>query len=227
MKKIWDAANSKVDALSLRERVFIFAALGFVLIALINMLALEPLLSKQKKFSSELLQNQEKSKELQAKAVALIAAKKNDENAPERLRIDQLRVQIAELEDDLQKRRERLVAPNQMAHLLDQVLVKNAHLQLVGLQTLPVSLLMADKTPEASAVQATGAASNQPQLYKHGVQLTIRGNYLELLQYIQALEKLPTQMYWAEASLIVEKYPDSLLTLTLYTLSFDKTWLTV
>jgi MSHA biogenesis protein MshJ len=38
---------------------------------------------------------------------------------------------------------------------------------------------------------------------------------------------LPEQMFWGEVSLSVEKYPDSLFTLTLYTLSLDKNWLAV
>ena len=55
----------------------------------------------------------------------------------------------------------------------------------------------------------------------------MRGSYLDLLRYARALESLPTQMYWGEASLSVERYPDAVLTLTMYTLSLDQTWLTI
>jgi len=227
MKDFWEIAANKIDVLSLRERVFIFAALGFVLIALINTTLLDPLLAKQKKISAEMSQNQEKSKELQAKAESLLDAKKHDENSPLRLKIEQLKQQLAVQDSDLEKRRERLVAPNQMAHLLEQVLSKNAHLQLVSLKTLPVSLLLDNNNAAASAVSAASSNNDRPLMYKHGVEVTIRGSYLELLQYVQTLEKLPTQMYWADASLTVDKYPDAIFTLTLYTLSFDKIWLTV
>jgi MSHA biogenesis protein MshJ len=47
------------------------------------------------------------------------------------------------------------------------------------------------------------------------------------MQYLTELEKMPTQMFWGEAGLSVEKYPNAVLTLTLYTLSLDKAWLTV
>lgn len=227
MRAFWETATNKIDVLSLRERVFIFAALGFVLIALINNILLDPLLAKQKKISTEMSQNQEKSKELQAKAEALIDAKKHDESSPLRVQIEQLKQQINAQDSDLKQRRERLVAPNQMAHLLEQVLSKNSHLQLVSLKTLPVSLLIENKSSDGSAVPAIQAGNATPQIYKHGVEVTIRGSYLELLQYVQTLEKLPMQMYWADASLAVEKYPDALFTLTLYTLSFEKIWLTV
>jgi MSHA biogenesis protein MshJ len=48
-----------------------------------------------------------------------------------------------------------------------------------------------------------------------------------LLRYVTALEKMPAQMFWGEANLSVEKYPDAVFTLTVYTLSLDKTWLAV
>ena len=38
------------------------------------------------------------------------------------------------------------------------------------------------------------------QVFKHGVQLTLRGNYLDLLQYVKALESLPQQMYLGQGA---------------------------
>lgn len=228
MKQYWGVLTGKVDDLSLRERAMIFAAAGFVLIAVINTVLLEPLLTQQKKLSAQIVQQQEKTKELQAAMQVLMQAKQDDEHSPLRLRITQMKQQLDEQNVYLQSRRDRLVEPNRMAHLLEQVLNKNSHLQLVTLKTLPVSLLVEKKSSVDDAAQSVVTESGtQKQIYKHGVQISIRGSYLELLQYISVLEKMPTQMFWAEASLNVEKYPDAVLTLVLYTLSLDKTWLTV
>jgi len=57
--------------------------------------------------------------------------------------------------------------------------------------------------------------------------MTVRGSYADLLQYLTALEKLPTQMFWGMAKMQVVQYPEAELTLTLYTLSLEKTWLQV
>jgi MSHA biogenesis protein MshJ len=226
MKRYWALWVGKVDDMSLRERAMIFAAVGFVVIAVIDNLLLDPLLSKQKSRAAQMQQQHEKSKELEATMRALMQAKQDDEHSPLRSRAARIKQQLAEQEDYLKSRRDHLVEPNQMAHLLEQVLSKNARLQLVSLKTLPVSLLIEKKpAPDGAAQPAdTGA---QKQIYKHGVQISIRGNYLDLLQYVSALEKMPTQMFWAEAGMNVEKYPDAVLTLILYTLSLDKTWLTV
>jgi MSHA biogenesis protein MshJ len=62
-------------------------------------------------------------------------------------------------------------------------------------------------------------------LYRHGVEITVRGNYLDMIDYMNALESMPTQLFWGGAKLEVEEYPTARLTLTMYTLSLDSKWL--
>jgi MSHA biogenesis protein MshJ len=62
-------------------------------------------------------------------------------------------------------------------------------------------------------------------LYRHGVEVTVRGNYLDMVDYMSALEAMPTRLFWGKAQLEVEEYPASRLTLTLYTLSLDRNWM--
>lgn len=230
MRYYWELARSRIDDMSLRERAMIFAAAAFIVISLINAMLLDPLLAKQKALSGHVVQQQEKIKDLQAQMQNLLQAKQDDEHSPLRNRLAQLKQQLQEQDSYLQSRRDRLVEPGKMASLLEQVLNKNNKLQLVALKTLPVSLLMDKPQTTEDAIQpatAASADSGQKQIFKHGVQITVRGSYLDLLQYLTALEKLPAQMFWGEASMSVDKYPDAVLTLTLYTLSLDKTWLTV
>lgn len=226
MKRYWDLARNKIDDMSLRERAMIFVAAGFVVIALLNSLLFDPLFAKQKTLSAQVAQQQEKMKESQAAIQALLQAKHDDESSPLRVRTTQLKQQLQELDGYLQNRRSRLVEADKMADLLKQVLSKNSGLQLVALKTLPVSPLL-DKPQATGGAEQSAQAGAQKQIFKHGVQISVRGEYLELLRYVSALEKMPAQMFWGEANLSVEQYPYSVLTLTLYTLSLDKTWLTV
>lgn len=230
MMRYWELARARIDNMSLRERAMIFAAAAFVAISLMNSLLLDPLTARQKALSAQANQQQEKMKELQAQMQGLLQAKRDDEQSPLRDRLTQLKRQLQEQDGYLQSRRDRLVEPDKMAGLLKQVLNKNGGLQLVALKTLPVGLLIEKPQAENLAGQAAtaGNADNgQKKIFKHGVQITVRGGYLDLLRYVGALEKLPAQTFWGEASLSVERYPDSVLTLTLYTLSLDKKWLTV
>jgi MSHA biogenesis protein MshJ len=235
MKSYWERVRAAIDDMSLRERVMIFVAAAFVVISLMDVILLDPLLAKQKMLSTQVVQQQEKMKELQAQMQNLLQAKRDDEHSPLRDRLAQLKQQLQEQDSYLQSRRDRLIEPNKMADLLKQVLNKNGRLQLVELKTLPVSLLI--EKPQAADIAAQPTAANSPggqkqpgsqkQIFKHGVRITVRGGYLNLMRYVTALEKMPTQMFWGEASLSVEKYPDAVFTLTVYTLSLDKTWLAV
>jgi MSHA biogenesis protein MshJ len=235
MKSYWERVRAAIDDMSLRERVMIFVAAAFVVISLMNVILLDPLLSRQKMLSTQVVQQQEKMKELQAQMQNLLQAKRDDEHSPLRDRLAQLKQQLQEQDGYLQSRRDRLVQPNKMADLLKQVLNKNGRLQLVELKTLPVSLLIEKPQAVDIAAQPTAANSSdgqkqpgsQKQIFKHGVRITVRGGYLYLMRYVTALEKMPAQMFWGEASLSVEKYPDAVFTLTVYTLSLDKTWLAV
>lgn len=224
MKRYWELARARIDDMSLRERAMIFLAAVFVVVALINAILLDPLLAKQKVLSAQVVQQQEKMKELQAQMLSLSQAKRDDEYSPLRTRLAQLKQQLQEQDGYLQGRRDQLVEPNEMAKLLEQVLNKNGKLQLVELETLPASLLV--EKPQAVDAEPQ-PDPQQKQIFKHGVRITVRGGYLDMLRYLTALEKMPAQMFWRETSLSVDQYPDAVLTLTLYTLSLDKTWLTV
>ncbi len=214
---------ARVDGMSLRERALIFAAAAFLLVSLIDSLFLSPLLQQQKRLSSQVVQQQEKMKEIQAQVAALLQAKQAEAHSPQRERILQLQKQIAEGDAYLQDRRDKLVPPEKMASLLEQMLGRNGHLQLVAMTTLPATLFI-EQGGEQSKAQA---AAQERQMYKHGVQITLRGSYADLLQYLTGLEKLPARMFWGEAKMNVAQYPAVELTLTLYTLSLDKTWLQV
>jgi MSHA biogenesis protein MshJ len=228
MKRYWERVRTAIDDMSLRERAMIFVAAVFVVISLMKVILLDPLLAKQKMLSTQVVQQQEKMKELQAQMQNLLQAKRDDEHSPLRDRLAQLKQQLQEQDGYLQSRRDRLIEPNKMADLLKQVLNKNGRLQLVELKTLPVSLLI--EKPQAAAANSPDGQkqpSSQKQIFKHGVRITVRGGYLDLMRYVTALEQMPAQMFWGEASLSVEKYPDAVFTLIVYTLSLDKTWLAV
>ena len=227
MKHYWEKFSTKIDELALRERVLVFAATAFLLVTLVNTFFLDPLLAQQKKLADQVVQQQEKMKEVHAQIEGILQAKKTDTVSPQRQHLSQIREQLAEGNAYLQSSRERLVQPEKMASLLEQVLSKNGRLQLVNLQTLPVTPLLEQAESETNVPRAMPEGAEDKQVFKHGVQITVRGSYLELVQYLAALEKLPVQMYWGMATMNVVQYPVSELTLTLYTLSLDKVWLLV
>lgn len=217
MKHYWELVQGKVELMPLRERTIIFVAIAFAVIALASMMLLNPLMEKQKLLSEKLAKQQEKLKIMQVEVEGISKAKREVEHSPLHARVAELKLQLEAQEENIKDRRNRLVDPDKMASLLEQILNKNSKLQLISLETLPVILV------ESSRKANTG----QKQIFRHSVKITLRGGYLDLFEYLAAVEKAPIQMYWGGASFRVDKYPDGELVLTLYTLSMDKAWLKV
>jgi MSHA biogenesis protein MshJ len=228
IKLQWEKLVGKIDSMTLRERVMVFATAALLLVSLIYALLLDPLLLTQKKFSMQLIQQQEKIKEIQSQLESLVQAKANDASSPLRDRIKQVQQQIKAGEIELKSRHDKLVPPEKMGDLLESMLSKNGRLQLVGLETLAVTPLIETSSakPEGNAVTSKPAGPKS-EVYKHGVKLTVRGSYADVLQYLEALEQLPMQMFWGSAKMTVVQFPSVEMTLTLYTLSLDTIWLQV
>jgi MSHA biogenesis protein MshJ len=218
VKHYWELAQAKVEAMPLRERLIVFVAIAFAVVALTTTMLLNPLLKKQQDLTKKLTQQQNQMKELQAKVQEISQARQAGEHSPLRAKAAELNVQIIAKKEYIQNLREHLVEPDKIAAMLEQILNKNNRLQLVSLETLPVDLVM-----DANKKNHAG----QKQIFKHGVKITLRGGYLDLLQYLDAVEKATVKMYWGDVNFSVDKYPDGILILTLYTLSLEKVWLKV
>lgn len=232
MKQMWEKINLKLEAMSKRERLLVFATLLVLIASLTDSFMLTPLFNRQKLVRDQLQQQQEKINLVQSQIAAIMQANSPNQNSPQRTQLNRIRQDIADGNVYLQSSREKLVQPEKMAEHLRQLLSRNSRLQLVSLQTLPVTPLLEQAAENGNeqgklAQTAAIAVTQEQQVFKHGVQLTLRGSYLELLQYVSALEKLPQQMYWAKAQMSVLQHPSAELTLTLYTLSLDKTWLQI
>jgi len=85
--------------------------------------------------------------------------------------------------------------------------------------------------PAAGAATAPAPGQAPPRqeelLYRHGVQVVLQGSYLDMMAYMESLERMPSQLFWGKARLDAENYPAARLTLTLYTLSLDTKWISL
>lgn len=231
MKARLQAYLERLDGMSLRERVMIFLMLAGVLVALSMTFALDPLVARQKQLSQKLAQSQAQTKAMEAQMHALTEASKIDPDASNKARLALLEEQRKSVVAVLSGARQGLVSADRMVQLLQELLGQNSKLKLVGIKTLPVTSLLEDKSssPETKTPNTDKKDSPLPSLglYRHGVEITVEGSYPELLAYMAALERMPWRVHWSSASLATQDYPTSRLTLTLFTLSLDKTWLSV
>ena len=231
LKAQWQRLADRVDAMSLRERALIFLAIAIVLIVLVNTVLIDPLLTRHKKLQQEITQTQEKTSAMLAQIQTLVKTWNVDPDIALRSRLAQLREQSDQTGKTLEDIQSGLVSPQRMPTLLEDILRHNRSLHLVALKTLPVKVLGEPDTTvageAAKPAQAQKPTTPESVVYKHGVEITLEGSYLDLLHYLTEIEALPWHVFWGKADVDVEKYPKVTLTLRLYTLSLDKAWLAI
>ena len=222
MKQHWLKLAARIDALSQRERIMSFAAAAALMVFAVHMGVIGPLLRKQELLRSQVIQQQNNIAGINEQIAQKLKEAEADPDAPARARLAAVREESGRLGESLRAMQKGLVAPEQVAPLLESILRANGRLRMVSVRTLPVEPLGAIGAREAAGAKA---AAKHELLFRHGVELAVRGSYLDMVDYMTALESLPTQLFWGKAQLEVEEYPSVRLTLTLYTLSLDEKWM--
>jgi MSHA biogenesis protein MshJ len=241
--------TSKFEALNKRERWMVACALFVVVYAIINSLLLSPVLSRQKSLTSELEADQSQIQGLKQQINVYAQQNVIDPDAQNKQRIAELQSHLQLLETQLSGLQTTLISPDKMPELLRNLLKKNGKLKLIELKTLPTTGLLEGSSEDAgnatalstdttqiNANQSKQHLSTQPlstqqqdsPVFKHGVEITVEGRYLDLLEYVSELEQMPWHVLWSKAALSADQHPPlSQLKLTVYTLSLDKTWLSI
>ncbi|MYN43038.1 hypothetical protein GTP55_27210 [Duganella sp. FT109W] len=229
----WIKLSTRLDAMTLRERVMVFAAVVAGILFLIYTVSAEPLLKKQSALQLQIKQQQNQITGIDQEIVLKAQGFKVDPDAATREQLAAVRRDIDATSTSLMAVQKGLVAPDKIAPLLEHLLRGNGRLKLISLKTLPVTGLNEAAKPAAAAAAApapTPAGQPAPAkprelLYRHGVEIVVQGSYLDMVNYMAALESLPVQLFWGKANLDAQQYPNSRLTLTLYTLSLDQKWM--
>lgn len=216
--------RARIDALSLRERALVCLAACALLAFVGHALVLAPMEASQEALRGQIAQQRSDIAAMDEAIANRVQAFQLDPDAEARTRLQALRQEMGQLGDQLLAIEHGLVPPERIGPLVDGILRANGRLKLVSMRTLAVEPLAGPSAP-AAASAAAGAPAAAPLLYRHGIEVTVRGNYLDMVDYMSALDAMPTRMFWGRAQLDVEEYPAARLTLTLHTLSLDRQWM--
>ena len=226
MKALLIRYMERIDAATLRQRGMTFAAAALVLVYVLQLVLVEPRLQEQRRFASQQAARQAETAKLQEEMRKLVLGQREDPAVAMRRRIETLRAEITQLNATIAEEQRKFTPPEQVRTVLENVLVQNRKLRLMDLKTLPaapLSEVRAESAPPGKPVPPGG----EKLAYRHGLQLTLSGAYLDIHAYLAALEKLPTQMYWGSMELSVAEYPLVTVKLVVYTVSLDRAWMVV
>lgn len=216
MTQLFQPVLLRFQALSLRERVLAVAAALAVLALGVNQTVLAP-----QRQSLHLVQQQLAQQQAGLAAMATVLAQPvanplAEASVAER---DALRLRVAHTESVLGPPR----SDARLSEVVRILAAPRADLTLVSLKTLvPQEIIKPGPRTVSAPPQAPAAlvASARPlTLYKHGVEVVVRGEYPALVAYLQTLQRNPNRIFWAKVRLDVATYPQAVLMLTVYTVS--------
>jgi MSHA biogenesis protein MshJ len=226
---------NRLEELSLRERGMVVLGLPLMLVVAAEPLVFSPARELAAQAAKEAEQKQAELQSLQA----VIAAQPVAAPLPA---ADQLRNERNELQARIDEARAVMASLDQAVawgSILRATVSGAPGLTLTQLKTLPPELvfnasMVRPANPSASAggagkaVPAVASAQQAAVLqdvaevgsvYRHRAELTLQGDFAQVLGYVLTLQRTPGELLWERLQLNVAKYPQVGLQVTLYTLS--------
>ncbi|MBP9655578.1 MAG: type II secretion system protein M [Rhodocyclaceae bacterium] len=222
LRQSWSRLNARYAALSRRERTLVALAVVFGPLLIGYSLFVDPQSTRLKAMETSLATEGATVARLQAEAANLQQQLSIDPDAGRKADLAALHGERDRLDQQLRQFSSVLVRPEEMNGLLERLLARHAGLRLVSLKTLaPQSVLPVGEVKAGDAKPVERSFD----LYRHGVEIRLEGSFGQLQAYLAQLEKLQQKLLWGKLEYRVIDYPKAELTLTVYTLSPDRTWL--
>jgi MSHA biogenesis protein MshJ len=217
--------------MTLRERLLLMGGAAVVLHMAWSFLFWEPLLKQEQRLRNELAGVQEESREIEQNLVELGQKFGIDYNAKTESMIEELLKEMEALESRSGELTALLVAPDEMARLLEQLLLDRGGLRLVKLEnSVSEAANEESEAPQSAEEQKVDAVVKPPLptgIYKHGFVLELEGDFFSILEYLQALESQPRRFFWDAVEYDVGEYPQAKVRIRLHTLSLSEGWVGV
>lgn len=235
----WRALGQRFDAKTRRERTMIAAA-AVVGVALVgNALLIDPILIRSRQLQRQIDQQRVEASTLTEQAALLTAQVGADPDAPKKERLARLRHDLKALESELNTLAVGFIPPERMNALLEQLLAGHPRLRLVSLKSLPPENLFEPARPpatgregegEAAAAAANAAsreAASRVGLFRHGAELELEGTYADLHAWLSQIEAAEQKLLWGDVRMTVIEHPRTRMTLSVHTLSTNRSWLAI
>lgn len=138
----------------------------------------------------------------------------NQRNHPVKKQLAQVQEQIKTIKLELQEKTINLVKPELMSSVLGDIIQRTNKLKLISLIKQPPQALF-----------DTNDKQQKVQMYRHLIELVLRGKYSDTQHFLSQLENMPQKINFENFEYEVEEYPNSIIRLTVSTLSLDKKWI--
>lgn len=210
--------SARLEAMSVRERALVVLAVLGLMLALWDAVVLRRLQSRDEEVATLREELEMRTRTLASRAVELERLLATDPHAEARDRQAVLREEIAAVDQTLRESTGGLVAPGEMARLLEDLLAKQSAMHVVSLEALE---------PEPLVEEENREPSEKAPVYKHGMRIELEGRFADTLAFIEEMERLPWSLFWDRLQYEVVEYPNAKVTLLVHTLSTREGWIRV
>ena len=212
--------QDKLDTLNPREKIMILVTGVILFPGLIDFVLLQPMRDDTTRMTRQTQMITERLTSTNQQQEELVKMIQDDPAMELERRIEGTQSAITQAEQKLLEYTGSLIPPDKMAGMLKSLLDESDSLTLLSLENLAAAPLFdpAQASPNSNTRDVFG-------LYRHGIKLQFKGDYMSSMNYVAALEKLPWKFYWRSFDYQVEQYPSALVTLNIYTLSTNSYWI--
>lgn len=207
-KPTWDAWCEKVGQRSRRERVLMTLVGLFLIVMAFYSASWDPLTQQWSHLKQQKLSLQQQNIELASQVKSIEQELAQDPNSVLRDKIQVVNRRLVQVNQSLAAQMASLIPADEMAATLQQILSQSGALQLESLSSLKPEPILPEKS--------------EFNFYRHGVKLVLKGQFGKIYAFLVQLESLPQHFYWQRVSYKVDKYPDAVVEITIFTLSNNK-----
>jgi MSHA biogenesis protein MshJ len=216
-----DRLNEWWDQRKPRERLLVIAVALLAALLTGDMLLLKPVRTRIADSNNRLAGARSELANLQQ------SVEERDRAGSDRLRTREadLQARLSAAESEIRRAQIELVAPQDMARQLAAILEKFPELRVIGVVSeAPVPV---NENADKSGQMPANPEARRTMLYEHGLELTVESHYLDLIAYLQQLERTPYKIYWRQLDLKVNPQGVPVTKVRFFTLSRGPAWLTL
>lgn len=209
MREQWLQWQKKFEGIELKRRRMWFIVAVFLVLYISYWFGMRPALevitSEQIKQQDQQAQFEQVSQEVKELEQLLNA----DPQETQRRRLEQLQARLLQISRELNQEANYVSAADNRA-LLRELLNQASNVEVQSAQALPAELVYQDEVDQEAGI------------FRHRLQLVIRGDYASLSGYLQRLEQLTWSFYWQRLDYKVMEPPAAELTIEIYTISLER-----
>jgi MSHA biogenesis protein MshJ len=221
----WLAYSEKFSNTTAREQYLIIASGLVAIIFILYSLFLEAAIERVEQLNKQIVQTEQSNKKNQDSIQVLEQALSEDPNVALQKQLLQYQAKLGGIDQRLLALTSDLIDPIQMRYALIKLIKLQKGVKLLSFKVLPAIVVTQSKTkPETDNIAIATVGDIKPQgqqlqLYRHGINIKLPGQYFQLKDYLSQLENLSWTFFWQEFDYQLKVYPVSELEIKIYSLS--------